>query len=79
MKKHFNLLNFALVLAISGLIYIGYDYYKYSQFVAKIEAINARIDYLQNEGYSLEASKHITDVEFGLVPADAEYNALIED
>jgi hypothetical protein len=34
---------------------------------------------LQNEGYTPEASAKIAKVEFGVLPIDEEYNALIED
>lgn len=80
MRKHFTLWNLFLTACFCVLSYLAYDIYEYISFVNRVEAINARIDYLHHEeGYSVLAAKHITDVEFGLCPADAEYNALIED
>ena len=38
-----------------------------------------RIDELQNEGYTYEASKIIANVEFYITSADAEYYAIIND
>ncbi len=80
MKKHFTLWNLFLLASFCAISYTVVDAIQYIQFVNRVEAINDRIDYLHfEEGYSVEAAKHITDVEFGLCPADAEYNALIED
>lgn len=80
MKKQIIIVNILLVMAISAIIYVGYDYYEYSKFVAKVEAINSRIDYLHKvKGYSVLEAKHIADVEFGLSPSDAEYKALIKE
>lgn len=41
--------------------------------------LNAKIEYLQNEGYTKTAADHIAKVEFKLIPEDAEYIALMED
>lgn len=41
--------------------------------------LNAKIEFLQNEGYSKEAATHIAQVEFKLIPEDEEYIALMED
>lgn len=79
MKKHFTLLNLFLVLSLCAVSYLSYDVYKIQQIINKVEAVNARIDELRNEGYSTLSAKHIADVEFGIVPADDEYRALIED
>jgi hypothetical protein len=45
----------------------------------KVNRLNARVSELINEGNSVEASKKIASVEFGFIPLDDEYNALIED
>lgn len=80
MKKHFTLWNLFLTASLVFVSYTVVDAIQYVRFVNRVEAINARIDYLhKEEGYSILAAKHITDIEFGLCPADAEYNALIED
>jgi len=80
MKIILNTLKVLLVLAVFGAGWLTGQVYTIQQKINQIEAINARIDYLHNEeGYTIEAAKHIADVEFGLVPADAEYKALMED
>ncbi len=80
MKKHFTLWNLFLAAGFAFVSYTAYDCWQYSKFVAKVEAINSRIDYLHKvKGYSILEAKHITDVEFGLTPKDAEYNALIKE
>lgn len=71
MKKY----NIILILYIGLLLMLGYKVY---QDEIEIRKLN-RIEYLINEGYSIEASKHITDVEFSVIPVDFEYTALMED
>lgn len=41
--------------------------------------LNAKIEYLQNEGYKKEAATHIAKVELKLIPEDKEYISLMED
>lgn len=80
MKKHLNLRNLLIIANALCVCYLVYDYWQYSKFVSKVEAINKRIDYLHEvKGYSVLEAKHISDVEFGLCPSDAEYNALIKE
>jgi len=45
----------------------------------KIDELNRKIHELENEGYSVEASKKISLTELGFILPDAEYNALKED
>lgn len=66
-----------VILAI--VLILGYKIYKYEMQIRKVNAMYDRIEYLHNEGYSIEASKHITNVEFGVIPLDWEYEALMED
>lgn len=51
-------------------------------FISDITAndvLSARIGYLINEGYGLDASTHIAKVELKLIPEDEAYTALMED
>lgn len=41
--------------------------------------LNAKIEYLQNEGYTKTAAVHIAKVELKLIPEDDEYTSLMED
>lgn len=81
MIKYYSIIQRTLViLCIIGVSYMLYDFYKYYQFVERVNAINDRIDYLHKvKGYDILEAKHITDVEFGITPADPEYNALIKE
>lgn len=80
MKTKFIFWNLFLSLAFFSIAYTAFDMYNYYRLVNRIEAINLRINYLHNEeGYTIESAKHITDVEFGIIPADAYYQALMED
>lgn len=79
MKKSSILCNLFLTAAFIFISYAAYDYWEYTKLLSRIEAINTRIEYLnQVEGYTILDAKHIADVEFGLVPKDAKYNALIK-
>lgn len=43
------------------------------------EKLNFRISELLNIGYTLKASQKIAFTEFGIIKADQEYKALLED
>lgn len=79
MKKHLTLWNLILVIAFSILSYLVYDLYKLQKFAERKAKMYDRTEFLINEGYSFEAAKHMTKVEFGVIPADEKYQALIED
>lgn len=75
MKKYLIILT----LYIGLLLILGYKIYQDEMQIRKVNAMYERREYLLNEGYSIEASKHITDVEFSVISADYEYQALMED
>lgn len=57
-----------MVLEVSDSIYLGYTHY-----------LDDEISELMEEGYSKDAASHIAKVEAGIIKADKEYNALMED
>jgi len=79
MKKHFTLWNLFLIISFSAISYFAYDLHQLQKRIDHDELFYNRVEYLINEGYTFEAAKHIAKVELGDIPADAEYNALMED
>lgn len=79
MKKHLTLWNLFLAISFGAISYFAYDWYQLQKYINRQEKMYDRMEVLINEGYSFEAAKHITKVEFKEIPADAEYNALMED
>ena len=79
MKKHLNIWNLILVIGLAIVVYLLFDLYELQKFAERQDKLYNRIEYLINEGYSFESAKHMANVEFGIIPADAEYQALIED
>lgn len=75
-----RLITISLLIAafIAGVF--SYDVYDDYRFSKKVEAVNARVKYLQvEEGYTEEAARVIATTEAGMRPIDTEYLSLIED
>ena len=77
-QKLVKLVNiFILIVVISVLLFSCSTTQKNSQ-IGNVK-LNFRISELENIGYTLKASQKIAFTEFGIIKADREYKALIED
>lgn len=66
----------ALIGALIGTCIVLYFDYNFNQ---RLDAMNAHIKELHEDGYSWEASRKIGATEAGFIPLDDEYRALKED
>jgi hypothetical protein len=73
------LIIISICLILGGITTELYRIDRHNALVKRVDGLNAKIKHLQNEGYSVEASKKIALVELGFIPVDAEYKALKED
>lgn len=77
-QKLVKLVNIFLFIVVISVLLLSCNTTKKTTQIDK-EKLNFRIAELQNIGYTLKASQKIAFTEFGIIKADQEYKALLED
>lgn len=77
-QKLVKLVNIFIFIVVISVLLLSCNTTKKTTQIDK-EKLNFRISELLNIGYTLKASQKIAFTEFGIIKADQEYKALLED
>ena len=77
-QKLVKLVNILLITIIASVLLFSCATVKENKQIDEVK-LNFRISELLNIGYTLKASQKIAFTEFGIIKADREYKALLED